>query len=168
MIYRVKQFFWHVTSRWQSIDNKLIKKYLNKKEIEIFNRLNVSEQQHCIRVCNDALKKVNKENIEINKNKLAKVALLHDVGKTMKSLNVMDKSIMVILDKFTKGSLRNYTNIKKIDVYYNHPKEGVRILEDLYRYDNEFLEVVKKHHKESKESEDNVYLKIIRECDNKN
>lgn len=168
MIYRVKQFFWHVTSRWKGIDNKLIKKYLNKKEIEIFNRLNVSEQQHCIRVCNDALEKVNKENIEINKNKLAKVALLHDVGKTIKSLNVMDKSIMVILDKFTKGGIRNYTNIKKIDVYYNHPKEGVRILEDLYRYDNEFLEVVKKHHKESKESEDNIYLKIIRECDNKN
>lgn len=168
MIYRVKQFFWHVTSRWKGIDNKLIKKYLNKKEIEIFNRLNVSEQQHCIRVCNDALEKVNKENIEINKNKLAKVALLHDVGKTMKSLNVVDKSIMVILDKFTGGSLRKYTKIKKIDVYYNHPKKGVRILEDLYRYDNEFLEVVKKHHKESKESEDNIYLKIIRECDNKN
>lgn len=168
MIYRVKQLFWHVTSRWKGVDNNLIKKYLNKKEIEIFNRLNVSEQQHCIRVCNDALEKVNKENIEINKKKLAKVALLHDVGKTMKSLNVMDKSIMVILDKFTKGNLRNYTNIKKIDVYYNHPKEGVRILEDLYRYDNEFLEVVKKHHKESKGSEDNIYLKIIRECDNKN
>ncbi len=168
MIYRVKQFFWHITSRWKSIDDKLIEKYLNKKEVEIFNRLNVSEQQHCIRVCNDALEKADKENIGINKNKLAKAALLHDVGKTMKSLNVLDKSIIVILDKFTNGNLRKYTKIKKIDVYYNHPKKGVRILEDLHRYDNELLEVVKKHHKESKESEDNIYLKIIRECDNKN
>lgn len=168
MRYRVKQFFWHVTSRWKSVDNKLIKKYLNKKEVDIFNRLNVPEQQHCIRVCKDALEKADKENIDINRNKLAKAALLHDVGKTMKSLNVIDKSIIVLLDKFTNGNLRKYTKIKKIDVYYNHPKKGARILENLYRYDSDLLEVVKRHHKKSKESEDNIYLEIIRECDNKN
>lgn len=168
MVYRVKQFIWHLTSKWQSIDNELINKYLSKKEIEVFNKLNISEQQHSIRVCNDALDKVNNENIKINKNKLAKVALLHDIGKSDKTLNVIDKSIIVILDKLTNGELRKYNNIKKIDIYYNHPKKGVKILEDINKYDNEFLEAISKHHRKDKIFERNIYLKIIRECDDRN
>ncbi|MDQ0151258.1 HDIG domain-containing metalloprotein [Eubacterium multiforme] len=171
MNYRIKQFYWYVTSSWKKVDIKLIKKYLNNNEQKLFNKLNNSEQHHCIRVCNDAIKMVDSENIKINRNKLAKIALLHDVGKTTKYLNVIDKSVIVLLDKFTKGKLKKYTNIKKVDVYYNHPIKGVRILENLHNYDKEFLDVIKKHHqnphKISKEDE-NIYLEIIRECDNKN
>lgn len=168
MVYRVKQFIWHLTSKWQSIDNELINKYLSKEEREVFNKLNVSEQQHSIRVCNDALNKVNNENIKINKNKLAKVALLHDIGKIIKSLNIIDKSIIVILDKITNGNLKKHTNLKKIDVYYNHPKNGVKILKNINKYDNEFLEAISKHHKKYTKLENNMYLKIIRECDDRN
>lgn len=168
MVYRVKQFIWHLTSKWQSIDNELINKYLSKKEIEVFNKLNVSEQQHSIRVCNDALNKVNNEDIKINKNKLAKVALLHDIGKIIKTLNIIDKSIIVILDKITNGNLKKHTNLKKIDVYYNHPKNGVKILKNINKYDNEFLEAISKHHKKDTKLENNMYLKIIRECDDRN
>lgn len=168
MMYRVKQFIWHLTSKWKSVDNELINKYLNEEEIKVFNKLNISEQHHSIRVCNDALDKVNNENIKINKNKLAKAALLHDVGKTIETLNVIDKSIIVILDKLTNGDLRKYTNLKKIDVYYNHPKKGVKILENISKYDNEFLEAISKHHNKTKTLENNMYLKIIRECDDRN
>ncbi|MBP1890907.1 putative nucleotidyltransferase with HDIG domain [Clostridium moniliforme] len=171
MNYRIKQFCWYITSSWKKIDTNLIRMYLNNNEEKLFKKLNNSEQHHCIRVCNDAIKKVNQENININKNKLAKIALLHDVGKTTKYLNVVDKSLIVLLDKFTKGKLKKYTNIKKIDVYYNHPIKGVRILKSIQNYDKEFLDVIKNHHKkpyENMKKEDNIYLKIIRECDNKN
>lgn len=168
MVYRIKQFIWHLTSKWKSIDNELINKYLSKEEIEVFNKLNVSEQQHSIRVCNDALNKVNNENIKINRNKLAKAALLHDIGKIINTLNIIDKSIIVILDKITNGNLKKHTNLKKIDVYYNHPKNGVKILENINKYDNEFLDAISNHHKKDIKLEDNIYLKILRECDDKN
>lgn len=171
MKYRIKQFYWHIVSNWIEVDKKLIKKYLNKDEIEIFNRLKTSEKHHCVRVCNDAMEKIKKEKIDIDKDKLGKVALLHDVGKISKSLNVVDKSLLVILDKATNGKLKKYTNIKKIDVYYNHPKKGVNILKRLDNYDREFLDVVEKHHENNKKNNNrksNIYLDIIKECDDKN
>lgn len=167
MNYRVKQFYWSVTSSLKEVDKNLTKKYLNQKEIEVFNRLKNSEQHHSIRVCNDAIDMAKKENININKVKLAKIALLHDVGKIVKPLNVIDKSLLVLLDKFTKGNLRKYTNIKKIDAYYNHPIKSVKILSRIKDYDNEFLEAIKEHH-EDENKKNNIYLKIIKVCDDKN
>lgn len=167
-MYRIKQFYWHIISRWKKIDYKLINMYLNKNEKELFNKLNNSEKQHCIRVCYDAIDKIESENININKEKLARVALLHDVGKIKKSLNVIDKSILVLLDKATKGKIKKYNNIEKIDIYYNHPLKGVKILQEINNYDSEFLDVIMKHHEDSKKKVNNIYLEIIKECDNKN
>lgn len=167
-MYRIKQFYWHIISSWQKIDYELINKYLNKNEKELFNKLNDSEKHHCIRVCNDAIDKIESENININKHKLAKVALLHDVGKINKSLNVIDKSILVLLDKVTNGKIKKYKKIKKIDIYYNHPSKGVKILKDISNYDREFLDVISKHHESNKKNRDNIYLEIIKECDDKN
>ena len=78
-MYRVKQFIWAITAGFRPIDYGIINKYLTKKEKKLFKKLKLSEQQHSIRVCNKALK-YNLDN-SIDKNKLAKIALLHDVGK---------------------------------------------------------------------------------------
>ena len=159
-MYRIKQFIWSITSRFKPIDYNLLNRYLNKKEKKLFKNLNISEQQHSIRVCNKALELSKDENID--KVKLAKIALLHDVGKSKKSLNVIDKSILVLLDKFTKGNLRKVKN-EKVDIYYNHPIKSVKLLKKINRYDFDFLEAVEKHH--YKEFGDNIYLKIIKQCD---
>lgn len=165
-LYRIKQFIWAVTAPFKPIDRKIIEKYLNKQEQELFNKLIVSDKHHSIRVCTDALSKYSNKD-RIDRKKLAKIALLHDVGKSENRLNVIDKSILVILDKFTKGNLKNYTKIKKIDSYYNHPKKSVKILKEIdIKYDKEFLEAIEKHHYKNIGS--NIYLKIIKECDDKN
>lgn len=164
IIYRIKQFLWAVTSVFRPIDEKIIKRYLNDKEEKIFNKLSISEKQHSIRVCKDALKMYKSENID-NK-KLAKIALLHDIGKIDTRLSIIDKSIIVILDKVTKGKLENYKDVKKIDTYYNHAKKSVDLLSKVSKYDYEFLEAIEKHH--YKDINSNIYLKIIKECDDKN
>jgi len=164
VIYRVKQFMWAITAKFKPIDKKLIDKYLNKKEKNLFYQLRVSDKHHSIRVCNDALDKYNQE--DIDENKLAKIALLHDVGKISSRLNIIDKSVIVILDKITKGKLRKYKSNRKIDTYYNHPKKSVDLLNDINKYDNEFLEAIEKHH--YKEIGSNVYLKIVKKCDDNN
>ena len=163
-IYRVKQFIWAITAKFRPIDKELIDKYLNKEEKKLFNQLGFSDRHHCIRVCNDALEKYNFE--DIDKNKLAKIALLHDIGKASGRLNIIDKSVIVIVDKITKGKLRKYSFNRKIDTYYNHPKKSVDLLNNINKYDNEFLEAIEQHH--YKKIGQNVYLKIVRECDDNN
>ena len=163
-IYRVKQFVWAITSKFRPIDKKLIDRYLNNEEKKLFNQLRVSDRQHCIRVCNDALEKCKQE--DVDENKLAKIALLHDVGKASSSLNIIDKSVIVILNKITKGRLKKYNFNRKIDTYYNHPKKSVDLLNNINEYDNEFLEAIEKHH--YKEIGANLYLKIVKDCDDSN
>ena len=63
-------------------------------------------------------------------NKVAKAALLHDIGKSEYSLNVVEKSVLVILNKLTNGNLKKFDSIKIVDSYYNHPKKGAKILKE--------------------------------------
>ena len=128
--------------------------------------MKTSEKHHCVRVCNDAINMAREDN-NINEKKLAKIALLHDVGKCGSPLNVFEKSIMVLLDRFTKGRLRNYTHLKKVDTYYNNPLKSAKILKKISSYDDEFLEAIARHHEKSY-TEKNKYLEIIKKCDNMN
>lgn len=161
-MYRVKQFIWACTASLSAIDYNLLNRYLNKKEKKLFKQLKVSEQQHSIRVCNKALE-MNKDFSNIDIGKLAKIALLHDVGKGSCSLNVFEKSIIVVLDKITKGKIEKINN-KKIDIYYNHPHESVKMLKKINKYDDEFLEAIENHH--MNDLNNNKYLEILIKCDN--
>lgn len=165
MLYRVKQFVWAIKSNFEKIDDDFITQYLNKEEIKLFSRLNTSEQQHSIRVSKEAIRIINERNINLDINIVAKVTLLHDIGKQEYQLNVIEKSILVLLHKFTRGGLEKYSNIKSIDTYYNHSKKGANILR-AFNYSDEFLEAIQKHHSINKTN--NVLLDILREADNKN
>lgn len=166
--YRVKQFIWGATSKFKKIDYKYLSTFLNDEEIKIFNQLKHSDKHHCIRVCKDSIRLKNDLNIDIDIYKLGKAALLHDVGKSAKHLSLIEKSVVVLADKFTKGKIKKYNKIKQIDIYYNHPKIGVKILENKgFKKDKELLEVVKYHHN-NRIKINNKYLSIIKECDNKN
>ncbi|GAB6168735.1 HD domain-containing protein [Clostridium carnis] len=165
-LYRVKQFLWACSSLFKKIDYDYIRKYLSEDEIKLFNELKHNDKHHCIRVCKDSMIMRDEKKINVDKIKLGKAALLHDIGKSKFHLNVMEKSMVVLLDKATKGKINKYDNIKQIDIYYNHPKIGADILRN-YNYDNEILEVVKYHH-HSDIGENNKILDIISKCDNKN
>ena len=43
------------------------------------------------------------------------IKALHDIGKGEHSLNIFEKSTLVILNKITNGKLRRLDNIKNID-----------------------------------------------------
>ena len=162
---RIKQLIWAITSSFKKINNEVLSKYLNEKELKEFNKLSNSEKHHCIRVCNNSIDEF-RGNKCIQENKLAKITLLHDVGKNIKSLNVVDKSLIVILDKITKGKLKKYEKNKKVYIYYNHPKESVKILNRIGKYDLDFIEAVEKHH--CKGIYDNIYLQILKKYDDRN
>lgn len=166
--YRVKQFIWGFTSLFKEIDYTYVTKFLNEKEINIFNKLKHNDKHHCIRVCKDSIKMRNDLNINVDMYKLGRAALLHDVGKSYRHLSLVEKSVVVLLDKATKGKIKRYNNIKQINVYYNHPKIGIDILKkNGFENDKELLKVVRYHHNKIID-ENNEILKIIKICDDKN
>ncbi|WP_026883485.1 HDIG domain-containing metalloprotein [Clostridium akagii] len=161
--YRVKQFFWSLYSNINEEDIKYLEIILNKEELKLFNKLAKSEQKHSINVSKDVKLLCLKKGI--NSGILVKVSLLHDIGKTEKRVNIINKSIIVILDSITKGKLKKFYNIKDIDVYYNHGKMGVEILKK-FGYSSRFLYLIENHHNEKIVSD--TELNIIKICDNKN
>lgn len=166
--YRVKQFIWGIEASFKKIDYSYIKKYLNKDEIIMFNRLKKSDKYHCLRVCKDSLSFLDDKNIKFDKDKVAKAALLHDIGKSKYHLNLIEKSTIVLLDKFSNGKLKKYDNIKQINIYYNHPKIGYEMLKK-QNYDKELLEVVRYHHEvKANNLKSNKIIDVISICDNKN
>lgn len=158
-LYRIKQFYWAVTSIISSTDKDFLKEYLNANEINLFAKLAVYEQKHSIRIAQD-IKKICSTN-----ERLIKVALLHDIGKINKSLNLLEKSLMVILDNLFKDKMKKYENIKIIDSYYNHGENGYKILKG-YGYDERFLYLVKNHH--NNDIIGDKELNILKQYDNQN
>lgn len=163
-LYRVKQFYWSMTSKLDLMDIELINKFLNTEEKELFNSISTYEQKHSVKVAMDVIKLCEANNIK-NDN-LIKVALLHDIGKSYKKLNPVEKSLVVMLDNISKGKLKKFKNLKQVDVYYNHADKGYNILKNKGDYDERFLYLIKNHH--------NTYvigdkeLDMLKICDSKN
>ncbi|WP_055665387.1 HD domain-containing protein [Desnuesiella massiliensis] len=163
MIYRIKQFYWDLSSSFKKIDYDFLNKYLNKDEIELFDKLSKSEKHHCVRVARNAFQYINMNKIlDIDIMRIMKICLLHDIGKIGVSLNVIDRSILVLLNKFTRGNLKKYDNMKKIDVFYNHPQKAMSYLRD-FKYDDDFLFIIRNHH--NKDVNNNKTLDILKKCD---
>ncbi|MCD3300404.1 HDIG domain-containing protein [Clostridium botulinum D/C] len=161
--YRIKQFYMAITATIMPNDEKLLEKYLNKQERDLFNKLSMNEKAHSVRVAKDIIK-VCMEN-KLNKEYFVKVALLHDIGKIQVNLNIFEKATLVILNKISKGKLKILSNIRKINIYYNHGKIGAEILRK-QGYDERFLYLVKNHH--NNDIIEDMDLKILKECDDRN
>ena len=162
-LYRIKQFYWSITVKLDEEDIAFIHQYLNEEERKLFSRLIEYEQKHSINVARDVIKECKESRIEANR--LIKAALLHDIGKITNRLNVVDKSVIVLLDKFTRGKLKKAKGIKKIDIYYNHGAKGVEVLKP-YGYDDRLLYLIKNHHNNLITGD--IELDILRKCDNNN
>lgn len=165
---RVKQFYVNVTDKMTEKDYDYAKEILNSKELELFMKLSKSEQKHSIRIAKDIEfiidnNETDDEDILKNRNLLIKSALLHDIGKITKRLNVIDKSIIVILNKLTKGKLKNIEKSKKIQCYYNHSSYGHEILKDMIE-DEIILDIVKNHHSDNV----NKVVSFFKQIDDKN
>ncbi|WP_446898175.1 HDIG domain-containing metalloprotein [Clostridium sp. LBM24168] len=139
---------------------------LNDNDLRLFNRLSISEQKHSIKVAYDVEKICSERNI--NSELLLKAALLHDIGKIFKRFNIIDKSIMVLLDKITRSRIKkicNLSKMSKISVYYNHAELGANLLHKL-GYNEYIIYLVRNH--DNKNTYYNIELNILRYCDDIN
>lgn len=160
--YRIKQFFWSITAKMSIEELNYVKDYLTNYQYELFLRLSTQEQKHSFKVAKDVQNECRKLNID--KEELIKVALLHDIGKIYRRLNVIDKSILVLGDKITRGKIRSINNINKVEVYFNHGSIGFELLKDS-GISERSLYLIKNHHNDFINDDD---LKILMKCDSKN
>lgn len=77
-----------------------------------------------------------------NREMFIKAGLLHDIGKSVKRINIIDKSIIVILNKLTSGNLKKLKN-KKVQCYYKHSEYSEDMLKG-YIKDVKMLNIKKK------------------------
>ncbi len=170
--YRIKQFYWAISSFFTKVDEKYLIRYLNKEERALFDKMTKVDRHHAIRVAKDAeayyesLKKYT-DNMEISKEDIIKLSLLHDVGKQVYPLNIIKKSIVVLLSKLTRDKIKRLTKFNAVYIYYYHPKEGIRLLKDLgYSYSSGFLYAVENHHELN--AVETLPLRILKYADNRN
>jgi len=162
-IYRIKQFYWSMTSKINVEDIDFLKIHLETYELQLFNQLSIYEKKHCINVAKDIKSICNQRKLQSKE--LIKVALLHDIGKIYSKMNSIDKSIMVIMHKLTNGKIRAYKNIKNVNMYYNHGDIGYTLLKK-YGYNDRFLFLVKNHHNNN--IIEDIELDLLKECDDRN
>lgn len=165
---RVKQFYINVTDKMSKSDYDYVKSIITKDEFDLFNKLLKSEQKHSVRIAKyieNAIDNNLIDDSEIinNKEKLIKAAVLHDVGKSKKTINVIDKSIIVILNKLTKGNLRNFKKSKKVQCYYNHSEYSYDMLNKI-NHDEILLDIIRNHHSETNDD----LTKFFKMVDDKN
>lgn len=192
---RVRQFIMNLTDKMNEDDYKYAQSKLDKQEYECFKSISKSEQKHSIRVAREIEKISNlikkgdnfengykltnseilsekvvsdsKEYLLKNEENMIKIGLLHDVGKSRQRINIIDKSIIVILNKLTKGKLAKI-NLKKIQCYYNHSEYSYEILKEIYNLDKKMCELDKEVYNSEENSENIEILEIIKNHHNEN
>lgn len=146
---RVKQFVIQLTGTMREEDYRYVTKHLTPEEFMFFRKLSKNDQKHCVRVAK-GIESIIIEEVKDNYTKediirYIRLGLLHDIGKSFKKINIINKSILVILNSITKGKLKKFIMIKSVDCYYNHGEKGYEILKSQYK-DREFLEAIRYHH----------------------
>lgn len=165
---RVKQFYINATDLMKNEDYDYVKRKLNNEEYKLFNKILKSEQKHSVRIAKEIEFIIDNnliDDIDIieNKNLLIKAALLHDIGKSKQKVNIIEKSIIVILNKLTKGRLKKIQKSKKIQCYYNHSEYSYNLLKDIIE-DDLILNIIKNHHNNT----DNKYINFFKQIDDNN
>ena len=170
MVYRIKQFLRAIKSWFFKINDSdiiYVKKYISEEQFQLFDKLSNYDKRHSVYVAKDIEKNL-KRNITCSELEiLIKTALLHDIGKIYKRLNIFDRVLIVIMDSLFKEKIKDI-KIKaikeKINVYYNHPQLGYELLKNCT--DNEeILYLIRNHHNKNV---DYYRLKIFQEFDEKN
>lgn len=171
MANRIKQFYRAWRAQVTAEDLRWVRVWLNDREIALFMSMSVIDQQHCLLVACTARQMA--VGCAVNEKLLMRSALLHDCGRQNGDMGIFGKAAAVLLDKlFGQHQLEWYLHYKSgftrkmfrlMDVYYRHPEKSALLLTQSAA-DAEVVEIVRKHHEPSMDS-DCIELKLLKQAD---
>ncbi|MFH5836702.1 HD domain-containing protein [Proteiniclasticum sp. C24MP] len=130
MVKRVRQFLQNISYGFQAVDQMFLIRYLNEKEMDLFGKLQRSEQIHAILVAKGVLQELD----STENGSFLKAVLFHDIGKIRRPLNIVEKSLAVMVDKlFQERSL--FEKFEFMRSFRHHGPWGEEILrkEDVFK-----------------------------------
>ncbi len=151
ILYRLKQFKMQITAKITLEDKAFINKYLTPEEVCLFDLLKVYDQKHSLLVA-ETLQTLYRRNTNqykkrfgdnVNEKYLVKLGLLHDIGKSVRPLNPVEKGLVMVLDLIPFGIIQNSKIMK---AYHYHGQYGYKILTDNNIMDENFRGLVCNHH----------------------
>ncbi|OGC12047.1 hypothetical protein A3K48_06190 [candidate division WOR-1 bacterium RIFOXYA12_FULL_52_29] len=171
-IYRFRQFWNAVFSQYCKNDEKFAALYLRPQELAIFNQLPGFEKKHSVVVARKMLA-MSRLHLDLDPSKMARVGLLHDIGKVLERNNVATKAVLVCLRFFLPGAYeylaeKGRTNrlFRKIYLYKYHGELGAEMLEKI-GVSGDILTAVKKHDpkNEPPAGDDPLELALLKRAD---
>jgi hypothetical protein len=94
---------------------------------------------------------------------LIKAGLLHDIGQANRGLNIITKSIAVVLNRLFPGWTKRLSGIGFINAYFNHPEIALDYLD----MEDEYIKyLILNHHNYNVEADEK--LRILQQADSRN
>lgn len=142
MFYRIYQFWSALNPKITLEEENFVSEYLTSVEIIIYNKLSKADRKHATKV---AYNLFNTFPLDFN---LIKAGLLHDIGKTLRPLSVIEKTFAVLLSIFFPKIVKRLSAKKTsfLHIYLQHAEIGFDIAKSLC-LDNDILFLIKNHHK---------------------
>jgi len=172
IVYRLKQFWFGMFAQYTKGDEAFAHSYLNLQEFSLFNQLPSFEKKHAVVVAKKMLDFI-RVSKEFDERKIARLGLLHDIGKVSERNSVWTKSILVIIRYFFPGwyealAERGLTDERwrRFYIHKHHGAVGAELLAKIGE-SSEILSIIKKHDPrvEPLGPEDPVELKILQQAD---
>ena len=159
-------------SAYTKADENFAVEYLNRQEFSLFNQLPPFEKKHAVVVARRILE-LGFYHPELDRIKLVKLGLLHDIGKVAERNSVFTKSLLVII-RFLFPPLyawladrgRTHPHLKRFYIHKHHGEVGAKLLEKIGA-SALFLSVVRKHDPRVDPfgPQDPIELKILQQAD---
>ena len=130
---RFRQFTKAIFASIKNEDILFLNKYLDNQMLEIFLKMDVIDQRHCIDVAytlRDKYKDITDD--------LIRAALLHDIGKQLKDISITDRILYVL-------SPKDKLNNDKLNTIKYHDEYGAKLAQEKGLNDN-IAEIIRLHH----------------------
>lgn len=108
MFYRIKQFYSAITAAVPDEETDFISEYLSPQEEIFFYEMSIVDQRHALDVSHHICELLQIAGLLESERKLIRAALLHDVGKRHGDLTVLDRSLIVLLERFFPGRVARW------------------------------------------------------------
>lgn len=141
---RLNQFIHQIRYRHMALDENFLSLYLTDEERTLFDGLKRAEQNHSILVAKALF---HEESIRDHE-KLVKAGLLHDIGKSIRPLLLLEKGLYVISQKILGSKLKRLALFDGVATYLYHGERGAEILRRHKVFEDSpiFYHVIKTHH----------------------